>query len=150
MCAEKNEDKSTGKAVKSEEQWASCLTPKQYEILRRKGTELPFTGKYYNEHRVGKYYCAACHALLFSSDSKFDSHTGWPSFFKPVSAGAIKEAHDRSLGMERIEVSCGKCGGHLGHVFPDGPKPTGLRYCINSESLDFKESVEKADTKKGK
>ncbi len=136
MCAAK-------KDAKTDEHWATCLTPRQYEILRKKGTELPFTGKYYNEHRVGRYYCAACHSLLFSSDSKFDSHTGWPSFFRPVSKDAIAESHDRSLGMERIEVSCKKCGGHLGHVFPDGPRPTGLRYCINSESLDFKETVEK-------
>ncbi len=118
--------------------WKTCLTPEQYRILREKGTERAFTGKYYAHKEDGTYLCAGCGHELFSSDTKFDSGTGWPSFYRPVDPSAVGEEHDATHGMVRTEVVCSKCGGHLGHVFPDGPNPTGLRYCINSESLDFK------------
>lgn len=118
--------------------WKTCLTPEQYRILREKGTERAFTGKYYAHKEDGTYLCAGCGHELFSSETKFDSGTGWPSFWQPVEPGAVGEEHDQSHGMMRTEVVCSKCGGHLGHVFPDGPGPTHLRYCINSESLDFK------------
>ena len=122
---------------KSDEEWRQELTPEQYEVLRRKGTEPPFTGKYVHNHDDGMYHCAACGAALFASDTKFDSGTGWPSFTSPAVSENVITEDDHSHGMHRIEVMCAKCGGHLGHVFPDGPGPTGLRYCINSCSLDF-------------
>jgi peptide-methionine (R)-S-oxide reductase len=123
--------------TKTEEQWKEELSPEQYEVLRRKGTEAPFTGKYVHNHDDGVYRCAACGAELFSSDTKFDSGTGWPSFTEPMVAEKVELREDTSHGMRRIEVVCRRCGGHLGHVFDDGPKPTGKRYCINSCSLDF-------------
>lgn len=121
----------------SEEEWKKILTPEQYRILREKGTERAFTGEYWNHHENGKYNCAACGAPLFDSGSKFDSGCGWPSYFKPTESGSITEHIDKSHGMIRTEVTCSKCGGHLGHVFTDGPAPTGLRYCINSASIQF-------------
>jgi peptide-methionine (R)-S-oxide reductase len=129
--------------VKTDEEWREELTPEQYDVLRRKGTEAPFTGKYVHNHDDGMYHCAACDAPLFASDTKFDSGTGWPSFFEPAVAAAVELHRDRSFLMTRTEVRCRRCGGHLGHVFNDGPKPTGDRYCINSCALRLQPS--KAD-----
>ncbi|HUW91214.1 MAG TPA: peptide-methionine (R)-S-oxide reductase MsrB [Candidatus Nanopelagicaceae bacterium] len=121
-----------------EEEWKEKLTEEQYRVLRLKETERPFTGKYLNNKKNGIYYCAGCGTPLFDSGSKFKSGSGWPSFFTPIKGSKIKEESDQSFNMRRTEVLCKNCGGHLGHVFNDGPKPTGLRYCINSISLDFK------------
>jgi peptide-methionine (R)-S-oxide reductase len=122
---------------RSDGEWKSALDPQQYEVLRRGATERPFTGKYYNSKEKGVYRCAGCGSPLFDSGTKFDSGTGWPSYYRPVAEEAVDTEEDRSHGMVRTEVLCARCGGHLGHVFPDGPEPTGLRYCINSAALDF-------------
>jgi peptide-methionine (R)-S-oxide reductase len=124
---------------KTEQEWREALTPDQYEVLRGKGTERPFTGRYVDEKRGGTYRCAACDAELFSSETKFDSGSGWPSFTEPADRANVELHEDRSYGMRRIEVTCAACGGHLGHVFPDGPGETGERYCINSCSLALDE-----------
>src|SRR5262245_35686475 len=118
--------------TKTEQEWKEQLSPEQYAVCRNKGTEPPFTGEYYNTKRPGMYKCAACGNELFDSDTKFDSGTGWPSFYKPSEEDSVETAEDQSHGMRRTEVMCSVCGSHLGHVFPDGPRPTGLRYCINS------------------
>jgi peptide-methionine (R)-S-oxide reductase len=126
------------KVAKTDAEWRESLTPDQYEVLRRKGTERAFSGAYWKTHGNAAYHCAGCGSELFSSDAKFDSGTGWPSFTGPVRDEAVATETDTSHGMLRTEVTCRRCGGHLGHVFDDGPKPTGLRYCINSVSLQAK------------
>jgi peptide-methionine (R)-S-oxide reductase len=125
------------KVVKSNEEWRKELTPEQYRVTREHGTERPFSHLYNTEKRDGVYHCVACGAPLFTADTKYESGSGWPSFFKPISPDAVGETTDRSLGMTRIEAHCNNCGAHLGHVFNDGPNPTGLRYCMNGTSLNF-------------
>jgi len=128
---------ASSKVERTEAEWRKMLTPEQYHVLREKGTERPFTGALTENHETGNYHCAGCGTLLFLSGAKFDSGCGWPSFVIPAESRAVNEHEDYSYGMHRVEVTCAKCGGHLGHVFPDGPRPTGLRYCINSASLTF-------------
>jgi peptide-methionine (R)-S-oxide reductase len=127
----------TSKVTKSDAEWRAELTPEQYEVLRQKGTERPFTGAYADTKDAGVYRCAGCGEPLFDAATKFESGTGWPSFTQPVEGGNVETERDRSLFMERTEVLCGSCGGHLGHVFDDGPAPTGQRYCINSAALEL-------------
>ena len=128
------------KIKKSDAEWQKELTPEQYYVARKAGTEPAFTGKYYQTKDPGTYTCVCCGQPLFSSETKFDAHCGWPSFYQPLEEGAVEEHADNSFGMRRVEVRCSKCDAHLGHVFPDGPRPTGLRYCMNSASLDLKKS----------
>ncbi len=135
------EKKMNQKIIKTDEEWKQILSPPVYQILRKKGTERAFTGKYYNHKEKGVYICAGCGNELFHSSAKFDSGTGWPSFYQPIAEDRIETETDRSFFMIRTEVHCARCGGHLGHVFPDGPLPTGLRYCINSLSLDFRKET---------
>lgn len=143
-CAQNQADMNNSEfpIQKSEQEWQQELSPEEYNVLREKGTERAFTGKYWNHKEEGVYTCAGCGTPLFHSDTKFESGSGWPSYYAPVSKENVAEKLDKSYGMIRTEVLCGKCGGHLGHVFNDGPQPTGMRYCINSASLDFKKEEE--------
>ena len=138
----KDEESAGASLPTTEDGWKKVLTPEKYYVLRQKGTETPFSGEFWNEKTPGIYRCAGCGLKLFDSGTKFDSGTGWPSFYQPIDSENVEEVSDLTHGMGRTEVKCSRCGGHLGHVFEDGPEPTGRRYCINSVSLDMEEEAE--------
>jgi len=147
MCGQKvkkgdDKDHSDYEVNKTEQEWKAILSPDEFNVLREKGTEYAFTGEYFDFKGVGTYTCAGCENEIFSSTTKYNSGCGWPSFYEPLEKGAVEFKEDKSYGMNRTEVLCAKCGGHLGHVFKDGPPPTGLRYCINSISMNFRQKDE--------